>query len=158
MSSSPPDLITTARQLMQQGQEYRALDLLRRAIQQKAPLGERWGEVLQLVEQLGDEDGAVEAARQYGASAPGDPRRALAYVEKLSRVGDTALAARLAEQLRAQRPNDPAIHYVQGLLASRMGDFERAEASLRQALQLKPDLADAWVQIGAFRNFADHAR
>lgn len=156
MSSAQPDLIAAARTQIQRGLEFNGLDLLRQAIKGQLPLGEHWAEVMQLCEQLGDEDGAAEAARLYGASAPNDPKRALIYVEKLSRVGETELALNLSGQLLSQNPDDAAIHYINGTLASRLGRFDAAETSLRKALAIKPDLADAWVQIGAFRNLAEH--
>ncbi len=155
MTSPPTDLIAAARSRIQRGQEFSALDLLRGAIKQQPPLGDRWAEVMQLCEQLGDEDGAAEAARLHGAHAPADPRRSLLYIDKLSRIGEAGHALALCQQMLEQRSSDPAVLYMTGVLASRFGRFDEAEHALRAALNVKPDLADAWVQIGAFRSFAD---
>jgi len=155
MQSPNQDPISQAKQLMARKQEFAALDILRNAIKQNLNLGDRWQEVLQLCEQLGDEDAAAEAARNFGASDLNDPRRPLIYVDKLSRVGATGQAAEIIKELAARRPNDPAVLYMRGQLEARLGEFDHAEASLRSALRLKPDLADAWVQIGAFRNLGE---
>ena len=155
--TAPPDPLNTARTLIQQGREFEALDGLRSIVSSAPPLGDRWLKVMQLCDRLGDEDASAEAARQYGTHRPGDPQRALIYAEKLSRIGASDLARQITSQLITQHPNDAAAAYLHGVLASRAGDFEAADQALRGALSLKPALAEAWVQIGAFTNFVNHA-
>ena len=155
MSQTRQTALTRIGQLMQRGEEVAALDALRKLIAAGPSLGAGWAEVLQLCERLGDEDAAAEAARLFGAADPSDPARALVYADKLARIGAIETSLQITHQFAAAHPGDPAIAYMHGLFLARTGALDAAEQQFRRALALKPDLADAWVQIGALRSFAN---
>ena len=50
-----------------------------------------------------------------------------------------------------ERPDSAAAHYNLGLALGRRGLVDRAEKAYRRALELNPDLVEAWVNLGGVR-------
>jgi tetratricopeptide (TPR) repeat protein len=93
---------------------------------------------------------AAEQATEILRVVPGHPMAQLIAGIAARRLGDTARALVMLEPLAAAQPNAPAVHCELGLAYGDLGRGEEAIASLRRAVALKPELADAW------RALADH--
>jgi tetratricopeptide (TPR) repeat protein len=93
---------------------------------------------------------AAEQAAEILKSVPGQPVAQLLLGVARRRGGDLPAALAALEPLARAQPGWFPAHYELGLTqgAARRGD--EAVASLRRALELKPDLGDAW------RELADH--
>jgi tetratricopeptide (TPR) repeat protein len=93
---------------------------------------------------------AAEQAAKILKSVPGQPGAQLLLGIARRRGGDLPAALMTLESLAQAQPGWFAAHYELGLTfgAARRGD--EAVASLRRAVELKPDLGDAW------RALADH--
>lgn len=79
---------------------------------------------------------------------PGHPMAQLIAGVAARRQGDAARAVSLLEPLAAAQPKAPAAHCELGLAYGDLGRGEDAIAALRRAVELKPDLADAWRALG----------
>jgi tetratricopeptide (TPR) repeat protein len=57
-------------------------------------------------------------------------------------------AVKRCEQLSQERPESAAAQFNLGLAYTRKGRAERAEKAYRKAVELDPDLVEAWVNLG----------
>jgi tetratricopeptide (TPR) repeat protein len=100
---------------------------------------------------LGSNPGlAAEQATEILAAVPGDPRATLVLGAARRLLGEIETALETLESLTKAQPNSAAAHYQLGLAHGHAGHGEAAVQSLRRAVELKPDLPDAW------RALADH--
>jgi tetratricopeptide (TPR) repeat protein len=93
---------------------------------------------------------AAEQATEILRVVPKHPSAELLLAAAKNRLGDAAGALEILEPI-AQAHNDHAmVQYELGLAHGALRHGERAVEALRRAVELKPDLADAW------RALADH--
>ncbi len=97
-----------------------------------------------------DPTAAAEQANEILKAVPGQPMAQLLLGMARRHAGEVPDAVRILTLLTAQQPRWAAAHYELGLTlgADRQGDA--AISALRRAVELKPDLPDAW------RTLADH--
>src|SRR6186997_1262213 len=95
---------------------------------------------------------AAEQAIEILKVVPGHPPAMLLLGKALLASGDGERAVATLEELARQQPNWALAHYESGVALAARGRGEEAVVRLRRALQLKPELADAW------RALADHLR
>jgi tetratricopeptide (TPR) repeat protein len=97
-----------------------------------------------------DPAAAAEQALEILKAVPGHPMAQLLLAVARRSAGQAAESVKILTALTAQQPRWAAAHYELGLSlgADRKGD--EAVAALRRALELKPDLHEAW------RALADH--
>jgi len=93
---------------------------------------------------------AAEQAREILKSAPGYPPAMLVLGIAHRFEGDVSGALAVLEPLARVQPNWAAAHFELGLAYGANAQGDAAVAALRRAVQLKPDLGDAW------RTLADH--
>ncbi|MEO1082675.1 MAG: tetratricopeptide repeat protein [Acidobacteriota bacterium] len=79
---------------------------------------------------------------------PTTPALQMAYAVALVRSDRAAEAAPLFDQLLSVGEEWPALHVALGQARAHEGDWNAAEASLRRALELDPDVADARESLG----------
>ena len=91
---------------------------------------------------------AAEQVDEILRVVPGHPMAQLIGGIAARRLGDAARAVQLIEPLAASQPRAPAVHHELALAYGDLGCGDAAIASLRHALALKPDLADAWRTLG----------
>ena len=102
-------------------------------------------------------------------AAPGDPRAQLILASALRRQGDAAAALAMLSPLAKAHPRAAHTQYELGLAHSALGRPDAAIAALRQAVAMRPDLAEAWRALGdhlfvqgdeagARNAFAEHGR
>ncbi|HMN43986.1 MAG TPA: sulfotransferase [Povalibacter sp.] len=95
---------------------------------------------------------AVEQASEILKVVPGHPQAILLLGIGQRLRGDVPAALAVLTDLAAHQPNSAQTHYELGLTLAADGQGDAAVAALRRALQLKPDLPDAWRVLG------DHLR
>ncbi|MDB5581474.1 MAG: tetratricopeptide repeat protein [Bradyrhizobium sp.] len=95
-----------------------------------------------------DPERAGELARNALRAAPDDPRALLVLASSLRRLGDVEAAKELLVRLAARFPRAPLTQYELGLTHAALHEDRAAIASLERAVQLQPDLADAWKALG----------
>ncbi|MGQ0677017.1 MAG: O-linked N-acetylglucosamine transferase family protein, partial [Rhodospirillales bacterium] len=82
------------------------------------------------------------------AQNPKDPQLLYAYGLCLLESGAHGDGTRLMADLVALRPGDAAARYALGKALAAAGEAEAAETHLRQAAVLKPDMGEAWLELG----------
>lgn len=102
----------------------------------------------------GDWDGARQTLAQLERLDPADLRAPAAVAEAAGRQGAWAVAADLWRQLlpRTGQPGVVLCNLGDALL--QQGDVANAEAVLRQSVDVAPDLAPAWHNLGLARHAA----
>ena len=93
---------------------------------------------------------AAEQANEILAVVPGHPPALLLLAAARNRLGNPAAAIEILESIAAGNPDAAIVQYQLGLAHGALNDGEQAVRALRRAVQLRPDLADAW------RALADH--
>jgi tetratricopeptide (TPR) repeat protein len=98
---------------------------------------------------LATEPAAAEReARAFLALRPKDPRGLLILASARRRQGDAASALAILTPLAAAYPRAANTRYELGKSLAAKGRSTEAIAALRQAVALKPDLAEAWRALG----------
>jgi tetratricopeptide (TPR) repeat protein len=93
---------------------------------------------------------AAEQAEEILKAVPQHPSALLILAAARRRLGDAKGALELLEPIAASHGNHAIVHYELGLAYGALRRGEEAVASLKRAVELKPDLGDAW------RALADH--
>ena len=91
---------------------------------------------------------AAEQASEILKVAPDHPAATLLLGVAQRRRGHTEAALSALEPLARAQPNWAPAQYEQALALIDAGRSEAAVASLRRAVSLKPDMADAWRTLG----------
>jgi tetratricopeptide (TPR) repeat protein len=92
---------------------------------------------------LGRQDEAVMFYRRLVEASPGNLVATHAMAIALDAAGRAAEAERAAGHVLARGHRTAAAHFTHARSLIALGDFERAEAALRDCLRLEPRLADA---------------
>ena len=95
-----------------------------------------------------DPSEAVPYFRKYAALEPQDPRGALALGLAWFKAGDFASARPELARAAGRASTAAAANYFLARIAREENDVEQALALVDQALQAKPDYADAWAERG----------
>ena len=93
---------------------------------------------------------AAEQAHEILKAAPGHPNALLVLAIAQRRGGDAAAAQALLAPLVLGQPRWAAARYEHGVALGALGRGDEAVAELKRAVELNPDLPDAW------RALADH--
>ena len=91
---------------------------------------------------------AAEQAEEILKVMPGHPAATLILGSARRAAGDAAAAFVTLDALSRAQPKSASVQYELALTLAALGRGEAAVAALRRALQLKPDLADAWRRLG----------
>ncbi len=91
---------------------------------------------------------AAEQATEILKVAPGHPLATLLLGVAQRRCGDAAASQSVLEPLAQSQPNWAAAHYELGLTLGALRNGEAAVAALRRAVNLKPEMPDAWRALG----------
>jgi len=91
---------------------------------------------------------AAEQAGEILKVVPDHPMATLLLAVAQRMMGDIAPALTLLEGLAAKQPNWAAAHYELGIVLGEAQQRDAALAAFRRAVALKPDMPDAWREIG----------
>jgi predicted Zn-dependent protease len=95
-----------------------------------------------------DPRAAVEQAGEILKVAPGHPLATLLLGAAWRAAGDPVAALAALQPLVHAQPNAAAAHYELGMTFGDLDQHEAALDALRRAVLLKPDMPDAWREIG----------
>ena len=100
---------------------------------------------------------AAEQANEILKAVPGHPhaRLLLGIAHRLG--GDPPMALAALEPLAREQPNSAATWYELGVALGEARRVPEAVAALRRALQLKPDVPDAWRLLADYLDVIDDA-
>jgi uncharacterized protein (TIGR02996 family) len=143
-----------ARWLAQSNHNEQAADQLRTAVQLNPDyLSARYLQ-MDVAAALGDKNGLVTAAQQTLARFPGDAT-ATSWLARAATLQPGQPQS--PQQAQVVPPQATADAYINDSLAFfRAGNFQGCIDSARKALQLKPDYAEAWNNVGACQNSLGH--
>jgi predicted Zn-dependent protease len=91
---------------------------------------------------------AAEQAGEILKAVPGHPMATLLLGVARRTAGDTGAALETLQPLAAAQPSSAATHYELGITLAAVDRRADALAALRRAVALRPDLPDAWREIG----------
>jgi predicted Zn-dependent protease len=91
---------------------------------------------------------ASEQAGEILKVIPGHPMATLLLGVARRAAGDAGAALQTLQPLSAAQPNWAAAHYETGITLGALDRHADALAALRRAVALKPDMPDAWREIG----------
>jgi tetratricopeptide (TPR) repeat protein len=98
---------------------------------------------------------AAEQASEILKAVPGHPHARLILGAAHRIGGHTRLALEILEPLAGEQPRSAPVHLELAIARGEAGRVTEAIASLRRALQLKPDSADAWRLLADHLDLAD---
>jgi tetratricopeptide (TPR) repeat protein len=102
--------------------------------------------------ELLSDSGALRAAIfHFGEAYRLDPSRVDAALRQVSLLWRESpqLAQRILQRVKTAHPDDPRVRRTESALALVRGDASAALAAARAALDLAPDDADSWAQLGS---------
>jgi tetratricopeptide (TPR) repeat protein len=91
---------------------------------------------------------AEREAKAFLRGRPNDPRGLLIVASARRRQGDPAAALAILKPLATAFPRAAHTRYELGMTLAALGQSEKAIDALRQAVAVKPDLAEAWRALG----------
>ncbi len=91
---------------------------------------------------------AAEQAAEILKVVPDHPKAMLLMAAARRSCGNAASALEILESLVRSQPNWAAAHYELGRAQGSARRGEAAVAALRRAVQLKPDMTEAWLALG----------
>lgn len=92
---------------------------------------------------LGRLDEAVQGYQRFAAAIPDNPLSAHALAIALDAANRPAEAERASQRALSAGHQSPAVHYTHARSLIALGDFERAETSLREVVRQSPRHVDA---------------
>ena len=112
-----------------------------------------WQQVRDIAGRIGDDDVALQAARELVRLAPKDLRNKLVLRELLGETGAVRDALTLARKLEDERPTDPLLTLSCAVLLGRLGRDEEAVRALRTAMRRAPENPLAWEILSNLKTF-----
>jgi predicted Zn-dependent protease len=91
---------------------------------------------------------AAEQAAEILKVVPDHPMAILLLAVARRACGDPAFALETLEQLCARQPRSAPAQYELGITLGSLGQGDAAIAALRRAVELNPDMPDAWRALG----------
>lgn len=121
----------------------------------RAPLGEQWKSLSQLMQVSGELTLAHRAIDAYVAAAKGVPQARYAKVVLLTQSGRLREAHDLLKTLPGDVPDRAGHAYVLGNTAMTLGRVEEAREQLERAVKYRPGWGPAWLTLAATGNLAN---
>ncbi len=139
--------------LMTEDNDYLIVQGVRQIIEGNPDLGAGWGTVAELCHESGDMDAGLIAARRFVADSPDSPERQGMLSEFLVATGRVEEALNLMIPFGEKFPEHMPVHYGIGVMLSRLGRFDEAEARFSRILDLLPSFTLAWEQLAQVHKF-----
>lgn len=123
-------------------------------LDQRAPLGEQWKAIAQLMQVSGEATLALRAIDAFVAAAGNAPQAHYAKVVVLTQTGRLAEAHALLATLPEDVPDRAGRAHVLGNTAMTLGRVSEARAYLETAVTERPGWGPAWLSLAAATNLA----
>lgn len=104
-------------------------------------------DIIRLYLNHGKSKGALELATEAIEKFSDDPEIQFLYATTLFERGKPKTALTRVERLKTIRANDPEILNLEGRIYFALGNFEKADVSLKWASALSPDSASIWNNL-----------
>lgn len=121
----------------------------------RAPLGEHWRAIAQLMQTSGELTLALRAIDAFVAATGNNPMAVYSKVVLLTQAHRVREAHDLLAHLPATVPDAAGHAYVLGNTAMTLGNVDAARAHLLDALTHRPGWGPAWLTLAAATNLAD---
>ncbi len=128
---------------------------LRKLVRQKNKPGIDWQTAMSFAGQIGDQESALVAAKNWRLQSPNDPVRIVAEINALGSVARHKEAALLSRELQKSTRGAAEGFFLEGFYISRFGKREKAIELFRKAIALNPNHATAWEQIALLSGYED---
>jgi tetratricopeptide (TPR) repeat protein len=154
----PHHMVSAARAAFHARDRQRVLESLRLLVEIKPRPIADWLSVARMAASVGAMRLAIDAHRADVDQSPRDSERQYAQAATLVRYGQMEEAKIVTARIVSATPRDSRSHLVHGEVLAQMGHTEAALASLRRAIELRVDLAPAWLMLTTLRRFTtdDH--
>jgi len=96
----------------------------------------------------GDDAKAIEAIKSARKIDPENVNLITTEANIQIKMGNKEAFGKLMEEAISLKPNDAILHYNVGVIKQQQGDIEGAKTSYRRSIELKPDNANALLNLG----------
>lgn len=134
-------------QTQKEDEEEEALALFRQAVELDPQLAPAWSAIAGIELARNRPQAAVEAAAALLELRPEDNEAMTIQYEAYQMMGDSEKAAELLARMETGS-QDPGTLYRRGVALFNASNYEQAAATLRQAVEMDPDLAGAHYTLG----------
>jgi hypothetical protein len=154
MNRSAARALSVAAGAAARGDLWTAVDRLREALRSRERLGPQWISAVELAKQIGDDTGAVAAARRLYEEVGRTSASACVLAAVLTNAGDAAQAIALLRPLAdaGQLTPSDTFKFTRSLMFA--GEIEEAHGRARQLLRHEPDSPTLWERISQTKRFA----
>ncbi|NNM77637.1 hypothetical protein HJG53_12025 [Sphingomonas sp. ID1715] len=121
----------------------------------KAPLGQQWRQIAELMRVSGELTLALRAVDAFVAAAGDTPQARYSKVVLLTQAGKLKEAHELALTLPAHIPDPAGRAYLLGNTALTLGRVEEARSYLLTAVKHRPGWGPAWLTLSSSRSLRD---
>ncbi|MCF4101695.1 tetratricopeptide repeat protein [Gillisia sp. M10.2A] len=99
--------------------------------------------------QQGEDEKAINAMNEAKAANPGDIALLQSEADMYYRMGNKDKYKEIMENIIDQDPTNPTLYYNLGVTSFEIGDSEKAIGYYKKALELKPEMSEARLNIAA---------
>lgn len=96
----------------------------------------------------GDDAKAIEAIKSARLVDPTNVNLITTEANIQIKMGNKDAFGKLMQEAISIKPNDPVLHYNVGVIKQQQGDMEGAKASYRKSVELDPEYANAYLNLG----------
>jgi tetratricopeptide (TPR) repeat protein len=141
------ELIKRLQPALQRHERSTIVDIVRRLVALRAPMGDQWQGLADIALQNGELTLAREAIDLFVEARHGDALAQFRKIGVLEQCGATAEAHALLRRLPDAAPDPVTNAYSRGVAAIFDGDLGEARSQLECAVQLRPQLGAAWIAL-----------
>jgi tetratricopeptide (TPR) repeat protein len=136
------------------GNNYdKAEKYLRQLISYKKDVdGTRYLQLVKIQSEKGDTTGSMKTLAEGRAAFPGDQKLLTEELNYYLQRGKSAEAEKLLVLAIEKDPTNHLLHYAAGTIYEDLDKKEKAIASYKKAIELKPDFWEAYFNMGAMYN------
>ncbi|CAN7376846.1 tetratricopeptide repeat protein [Rhizobium sp. LjRoot254] len=120
--------------------------------------GDLWSNYAVLLDGLGSPNDSKRAVRFALDVQPDHTPSLISLAKKESAGGNTEAALEMLDKVVAAEPNSASAHSARAAVLTDMEQLGDAETAMRRALDLDPNNARLWVQLGAIQSAAKRHR
>ncbi len=154
MSADPASLLRRATEAAGRGGAWEAVVALRALLACTGPLGAAWNAAAEVAARIGDDAGAVAAARRLRAERPGSVEAAWLLASVLTEAGHADEAVELLRPLADAGRLDPNQVFKLTRMLMFAGHLEEAQLRARRLLAARPESPTLWERIAQTKTFA----